>query len=130
MNEIRFPDFTGKRILVAEDNQLNFTLIETILKKTNATFYWAKNGIDAVDISIKNELDLVLMDIRMPEMDGIAASKLIKKYYPHLHIIAVTAFTSSEDIEHIFNAGISELVSKPLNQEKFIKMLEKYLIKS
>jgi CheY-like chemotaxis protein len=129
MNETKYPDFTGKRILVAEDNQLNFKLIETILSRTNATFYWAKNGVEAVDLSIKNELDLVLMDIRMPEMDGLAASKLIKKYYPDLNIVAVTAFTSSEDVEHIFNAGITEYVSKPINQEKFIQMLEKYLIK-
>ncbi len=127
MSEKTYPDFTGKQILIAEDDALNYTLLSKYLNKTNATIYWAKNGVEAVDISIKHELDLVLMDIRMPEMDGLAASKLIRKYYPDLPIIAQTAYTLKEDVENITKAGINEYMSKPIDGTTLLNSLKKYL---
>ena len=129
MNDNKYPDFAGKHILIAEDDVINFKLLESYLGKTNAIIYWAKNGVEAVDISIKEQLDLVLMDIRMPEMDGIAASKLIRMYYPKLPIIAQTAYTSEEDIEKIMKAGINEYMSKPIDGTELLNILEKYLTK-
>lgn len=127
MNDKIAPNLTGKNILIAEDDVINYKLLESFLKKTNATLYWAKNGIEAVDISIKHDLDLVLMDIRMPEMDGISATKLIRKYYPELPIIAQTAFTSKEDIEKIMQSTINEYMAKPIDSEMLMNILKKYI---
>ena len=127
MGDNTYPNFAGKYILIAEDVVINFKLLESYLSKTNATIYWAKNGVEAVDISIKHELDLVLMDIRMPEMDGISATKLIRMYYPNLPIIAQTAFTSKEDIENIMKASINEYMAKPINGTELLNILKKYL---
>ena len=63
MNNKTYPNFEGKFILIAEDDVINFKLLESFLSKTNAVLYWAKNGVEAVDISIKHDLDSVLMDI-------------------------------------------------------------------
>jgi len=127
MNDNPFPNFAGKQILIAEDEVTNFKLLESFLIKTNATIYWAKNGVEAVDISIKHQLDLVLMDIRMPEMDGISASKLIRKYYPNLPIIAQTAYTLKDDIEKIMEASINAYMAKPINGIELLNILKKYL---
>ncbi len=121
------PDFTGKQILIAEDDIINYKLLESFLRKTNTTIYWAKNGVEAVDNSIKHELDLVLMDIRMPEMDGISATKLIRKYYPELPIVAQTAYTLREDVEKMMAAGINEYLAKPINGAELLTILKKYL---
>ncbi len=127
MNDKPFPNFAGRHILIAEDDVVNFKLLKSFLNKTNAIIYWAKNGVEAVDISIKHQLDLVLMDIRMPEMDGISASKLIRKYYPNLPIIAQTAYTLKEDIEKMMKASINEYMAKPINGTELLNILKKYL---
>jgi two-component system, cell cycle response regulator DivK len=127
MNTKTYPNFEGKHILIAEDDVINFKLLEGFLLKTNAKIYWAKNGVEAVDISIKQQLDLVLMDIRMPEMDGISASKLIRKYYPDIPIIAQTAYTLKEDVEKIMQASINEYMAKPINGTELLNILKKYL---
>jgi CheY-like chemotaxis protein len=127
MNDRTYPNYAGKHILIAEDDVVNFKLLESFLGKTNATIYWAKNGVEAVDTSIKHQLDLVLMDIRMPEMDGISASKLIRIYYPNLPIIAQTAYTLKEDIEKIKNASINEYMAKPIDGNELLNILKKYL---
>jgi CheY-like chemotaxis protein len=121
------PDFAGKQILIAEDDIINYKILESFLSKTNATIYWAKNGVEAVDYSIKHELDIVLMDIRMPEMDGISATKLIRKYYPELPIVAQTAYTLREDVEKMMAAGINEYLAKPINGAELLTILKKYL---
>lgn len=127
MNTKPSPNFAGKHILIAEDDVVNFKLLESFLSKTDAIIYWAKNGVEAVDISIKQQLDLVLMDIRMPEMDGISASKLIRTYYPNLPIIAQTAYTLEEDIEKIMKAGINMYMAKPINGADLLNILKDYL---
>jgi len=127
MNNNTYPNFAGKHILIAEDNVANYKLLESFLSKTNAIIYWAKNGVEAVDISIKHDLDLVLMDIRMPEMDGISASKLIRKYYPNLPIVAQTAYTLEDDIEKIMEASINEYMAKPIDGTELLNILKKYL---
>ena len=129
MNKIEYPNFSEKQILIAEDDVVNYKLLESFLSNTNAIIFWAKNGVEAIDISIKQQLDIVLMDIRMPEMDGIAASKLIRKYYPDLPIIAQTAYTSDEDIDKIMKSTINEYMSKPINGAKLFDVLKKYLNK-
>ena len=127
MNNKTYPDFAGKNILIAEDDITNYKLLENVLSKTNAIIYWAKNGVEAVNHSIKHQMDLVLMDIRMPEMDGISASILIRKYNPELPIIAQTAYTLADDIKKIMEAGINEYMAKPIIGDELLAILKKYI---
>ncbi|GAG21787.1 unnamed protein product, partial [marine sediment metagenome] len=90
---MRYKNWTGKKILIAEDIHVNFILLEAILKGTNVDLVWAKNGKEAVEICIKNDdIDLVLMDINMPEMNGLEATAEIRKHKKNLPVIAQTAY--------------------------------------
>jgi CheY-like chemotaxis protein len=121
-------DWTGKTILVAEDIPVNYLLIEAILKGTNATLIWARNGREAVDTCMGNEsIDLVLMDIQMPEMNGIQATRHIKQHRKHLPIIAQTAYTMNNEETDIMEAGCSRVLTKPLMPDHIIRTLKSYL---
>lgn len=92
-NTLKLPTGKIRTVLVAEDEESNFQLLKTILKPFNFVLLRAYNGQEAVDECKKNpDIDLVLMDIRMPVMDGLAAMKKIKTFRENLPIIAVTAF--------------------------------------
>ena len=82
-------NFSGKKILIAEDEYTNYLFLKALLKKTNAEIVWAKTGIEAVDaVTNQPDIDLTLMDIMMPGMDGKAAAAEIKKIRPQMVIIA------------------------------------------
>ena len=108
-------------ILIAEDEEINFMFLEILLKKQidlNCNIIHAKNGVEAVEICQKNrEIDFVLMDLKMPVMDGFEAIKLIKQFRPELPIVAQTAFSSTEDKERVFAAGFNDFLSKPISKE-------------
>jgi signal transduction histidine kinase/ligand-binding sensor domain-containing protein/ActR/RegA family two-component response regulator len=113
-------------IVVAEDEPDNFRLIERLLRKTGATIFWAKNGKEAVDYFINNSVDnecLVLMDIKMPVMNGFEACAIIKKLNKKVPIIAVTAYAQAEDRDKIMNNYFDDYISKPINPEKLWKLL-------
>jgi signal transduction histidine kinase/ligand-binding sensor domain-containing protein/CheY-like chemotaxis protein len=113
-------------IVVAEDEPDNYRLIEKLLKKTGATVVWVQNGQEAVDYfgKIKDfSHHLILMDIKMPVMNGIEACKRIKKMNSAVPIIATTAFAQAGDRESIMNNGFNEYVSKPLNFQKLWKAI-------
>jgi len=121
-------DWTGKTILVAEDVPVNYKLIEAILKSTNATLIWARNGKEAVETCMANEaIDLVLMDIKMPEMNGIEATRQIRQHRKQLPIIAQTAYTLNNEESSIMEAGCSRVLTKPLMPELIIRALRPYL---
>ena len=101
-------------VLIAEDEPINFMLIRKILEVTSCRVIWAKNGREAVEMATSQHPDLILMDIRMPEMDGITATKLIRKSFPDLPIIAVTAFSLSNEAEKCQEAGASGFITKPV----------------
>jgi CheY-like chemotaxis protein len=129
INEItKINDWTGKTILVADDIHTNFVLLEAIMKKTNVRLIWAKNGREAVEICLDHEfIDLVLMDIEMPEMNGIQATQEIKKFRKNIPIIAQTAFEDYYDENEILQAGCSQIISKPLLSDFIINTVAKYL---
>jgi signal transduction histidine kinase/ActR/RegA family two-component response regulator len=108
-------------ILIAEDEEINFMFLEILLKNQidlNCNIIHAKNGAEAVEICQKNrEIDFVLMDLKMPVMDGFEAIKLIKQFRPELPIVAQTAFSSTEDKERVFAAGFNDFLSKPISKE-------------
>lgn len=128
-NEIvNINDWTGKTILVADDMHTNFVLLEAIMKKTNVRLIWAKNGREAVEMCLDHEfIDLVLMDIEMPEMNGIQATREIKKFRKRIPIIVQTAFEAYYDENEILQAGCSQIISKPLLSDFIINTVAKYL---
>ena len=103
-----------KKLLVAEDNDSNYILMTYILKKAYQ-YERAKNGLEAVEMVEKGEYDLVLMDIKMPVMNGLEATKRIKEIRPELPIIAVTANAFDSDRQAAFDAGCDDFLSKPIS---------------
>lgn len=118
-----------KKVLVAEDNDSNFILMGYLLKK-HYEIVRAVNGRDAINkVDELGDIDIVLMDIKMPEMDGLEATKILKEKYPSLPIIALTANAFSSDREEAFAAGCDDFLSKPVNSELCIETMEKHLNK-
>lgn len=116
-------------ILIAEDEAINFLFLEILLKKQidlGCALIHAKNGAEAVEICKKNDdINLVLMDLKMPVMDGFEAVKLIKEIRPKLPIVAQTAFSSIEDKEKVFAAGFNDFLSKPINKEALLDVINR-----
>lgn len=121
-------NWSDKVILVAEDVTTNFLLIKTALKKTGANLIWAKNGQEAVDqIRIGTHVDLILMDVRMPVLDGYEATRQIKELQPGLPIIAQTSYAMDGDRDKSRNAGCDDYIPKPFNLEDFINIIATYI---
>lgn len=119
----------GLTILVAEDEEVNYLYLEALLKKyTGAKILHAKNGQEAVDFCNENpSISIVLMDIKMPVLNGLDATQQIKQRNPGLPIIAQTAYSSDSDRELAILKGCDDFISKPLSKEKLFKLMEKYL---
>ncbi|MBP5799103.1 MAG: response regulator [Prevotella sp.] len=115
-----------KRVLIAEDNDSNFILMTYILKR-NYQFERAINGQEAVDMVEKGNFDIVLMDIKMPVMDGMEAARLIKEKHPDLPIIALTANAFDSDRQMAFEAGCDEFLPKPISSEVCLKTIAKFI---
>lgn len=117
-------------ILIVEDGEINFLYLKTILHKMKDfkfVIYRAENGKEAVEICEKNKgIDLVLMDIRMPIMDGYTATKKIKKIRPRLPIVAQTAYSTEEDVQKALDAGCDDFVSKPIDRKILKPIINKY----
>lgn len=121
-------NWDGKTILIAEDEDVNFNLFETILAPTKLKIIRAKTGKDAVDYCCsKNKVDLVLMDIKMPDMNGFEATKKIKKKRKELPIIAQTAYAMSTDEDICLKIGCDDYISKPVRIDDLLRKIEKYL---
>ncbi|MBN2521310.1 MAG: response regulator [Bacteroidales bacterium] len=104
-------------MLVAEDEETNFKLLENILIPTKAKIIHVITGKDAVEYSVGNNIDLILMDIKLPELDGFEATKQIKAQ-KDIPIIAITAYAADEDREKAINAGCDKFISKPISSKK------------
>jgi CheY-like chemotaxis protein len=119
-------------ILVAEDEEVNYLYIETLFEKEiegNYSLLHAKNGKEAVEICTSNkDIDLVLMDIKMPIMNGHEAAEKIKEKFPNLPIIAQTAYSTEPDRQLAFKHGCDDFMSKPINKENLFNLISKYLI--
>jgi CheY-like chemotaxis protein len=116
-----------KTILIAEDNESNYILMTYILRKAYQ-FKRAKNGKEAVEMVEAGGIDLVLMDIKMPIMDGLEATKLIKESHPDLPVLALTANAFDSDRHLALEAGCNDFLAKPVNSEKCLSMIGKYLV--
>lgn len=121
-------NWEGKTFLVAEDEEDNFRYIEVALSLSNASLIWARDGKEAVDIFRKVEnIDLVLMDIKMPLMDGYSAAKEIKLLSDEVPIIAQTAYAFSEEKEKSFAAGCDDYIAKPIGYNDLLRTIHKYI---
>ena len=119
-------------ILIVEDEEINYLYIETLLEdkiEINCNILHAKNGKEAVEICNENqELDFILMDLKMPIMNGFEATKIIKEFKPDLPIVAQTAYTTKEDKVKALSAGCDDFISKPIDEETLNEIINKYLI--
>jgi PAS domain S-box-containing protein len=121
-------DFSGKTILIAEDVEDNFEVLRLILRKFNPVLIYAENGEVALGICKTNpEINLILMDVRMPVMDGYKATIEIRKFNPEIPIIALTAHAFMEDKARSIAAGCNNFITKPIDQKKLLKMIDHYL---
>jgi len=122
-------DFSNYTILVAEDDDINFVYMERLLSKANSNIVRAANGQEAVDIiNTGNPVDIILMDINMPFMNGLDATKIIKSVNPDLPIIAVTAYSLSGDRETCLSAGCDDYIPKPIRRDELFGKLNHYLV--
>jgi CheY-like chemotaxis protein len=120
-------DINDLTLLVAEDDEASFHLIKEMMEDTDVKLIRAENGKEAIEKTENNQLiDLVLMDIKMPVLDGYQATKLIKKQFPNLPIIAQTAFASKKDKQKALKEGCDDYIAKPIREDELIAILLKY----
>ncbi|MDT3295535.1 PAS domain S-box protein [Shewanella sp. SP2S2-6] len=114
-------------ILLAEDSPANQIIAGTMLTKAGFDVTYACNGVEAVKLMNEKAFDLVLMDIRMPEMDGLEASHIILSTNPNQIILAMTANVMKEEVEQCYLVGMKDFISKPVNQKMLLSIIQKWL---
>lgn len=128
---INTADLQGKRILVAEDNHINRIVLEKMLKNLELECVMVDNGKKALEIYLSDDFHMILMDIHMPVMNGIEASKAIKnttKYmYNPIPIVAITASAFEDDRKMAFREGLDDFITKPVLFDKLKLVLKKFL---
>lgn len=134
-NEIASKSANGKldyewsayTLLIAEDEDTNFIYLETALQKTNINVLRARNGREAVEIAkITPALNLILMDMKMPQMNGLEATRSIKSFRKDIIIIAQTAFAMDEDRRNCSAVGCDDFLAKPIRYQVLLDTLAKY----
>lgn len=114
-------------ILIAEDDEINFYYFKTLLTHNRVEILHAEDGIEAVELCKENpEIELVLMDLKMVDMDGFEATRQIKSFRPELPVIAITAYSETEDKRKALLAGCDEFLTKPVKKEFLINKLEEF----
>jgi CheY-like chemotaxis protein len=121
----RSDDANSKTILVAEDEDHNYELVKIVLQKRYKLLR-ARNGIEAVTINEDEKPDLILMDIRMPGMNGLDATRIIKEV-SSTPVIALSAYAFEENIRNAKEAGCDDFMAKPFKVENLIEIVKKYL---
>ena len=119
-------EMNQKTILVAEDEDSNYELVKIVLQKRYRLLR-AHNGIEAVNLNEDERPDLILMDIRMPEMNGLDATRIIKEINHETPVIALSAYAFEENIREAKLAGCDEFMAKPFRVENLIEVVRKYL---
>ena len=128
VKELDVEILTNKTLLIAEDENSNFFLLEEMFLDSGINIIRAVNGIEAVELCKSNpHIDLVLMDLKMPEMDGCEATRQIRKFKPDLPIIAQTAYSTNADRSKALACGCSDFIVKPLNKELLLSKINDFI---
>ena len=127
-NDSSYPfDFREHTILIAEDIDFSFLYAEAVLRRTGVKIIWAQNGKEAIEhVKSNMDIDLVLMDMHMPVMNGYDATSVISALRPGLPIIAQTAFVLPDDIKKCYTAGCSGYLAKPIRKEHLLSTMSEY----
>jgi CheY-like chemotaxis protein len=121
------PDWQNKTLLIVEDEDSNVQYLTAVLRITGARILYAVNGSEAVEqCKIHPEIAVVLMDIKLPRMDGLEATNIIKSFRSNLPVIATTAFAMTSEREYILEAGCDDYLPKPTTREDVIMKIQKY----
>jgi PAS domain S-box-containing protein len=126
-DDVENPNWANRRILIVEDDDMNFEFLNTLLLPTSVVIERARDGIRAVSMCREGSFHLVLMDIRVPLLDGIQATKQIRESGITIPIIAQTAFAMSNDKQKCLDAGCSDYIPKPINSNILMLVLSRYL---
>ncbi|HRX96182.1 MAG TPA: PAS domain S-box protein [Bacteroidales bacterium] len=120
-------NLTGKSILVVEDDDSSYDFFERILRRTGANLMRAEDGMQAVKKFRQNKFDVVLMDIRLPRMDGYKTMKKIKSMNPEIPVVAQTAYAMQGEKDKCLKAGFDNYLSKPIKINELLKMVSRYI---
>ncbi|MBE0647234.1 MAG: response regulator [Bacteroidales bacterium] len=121
-------NWQGRNILIVEDDQICFSYLDVLLKPTRVTIFHALEGQQAVNLcNAHPELDMVLMDVRLPGMNGLDATRKITSFRNDLPVIAQTAYASDDDKAAALSAGCWDFIAKPIPANDMIQMIKKYL---
>jgi len=122
-------NFVGKTILIAEDEAVSRFLFEKALKKTRANLFFAEDGVEAIQMVEENdEIDVVLMDIRLPRLNGLDATLKIKELLPELPVIIQTAYAMQSTKDEAHRVGCDDFITKPIQIETLLSTLHKHLV--
>jgi CheY-like chemotaxis protein len=121
---------TSKTILVIEDNELNMKLFRSLLKIGNYEMIEALDAESGIDLARRHRPDLILMDIQLPGMDGLRATRIIKadSDLKHIPVVAVTSYAMQGDDVKAADAGCTGYITKPIDTKEFLKAVEKYIL--
>ncbi len=119
-------NWDNKEILVAEDEELNWLFVREMLRQTGAVIHRARNGLEVVELTRDLNPDAILMDIKMPELNGIEAARKIRIFNTKVPIIAQSAFVMAEEKEESLLAGCNHFVTKPLDRTTIMELIDSY----
>lgn len=123
-------NWENKCVLIAEDVETNFQLLRSILNNTKVEIVWARDGEEAVKLcQVNGRVDLVLMDIQMPKMNGYEATAKIKELFPNVPVIAQTAYAMPNDNIKCIEAGCDDYISKPINTQLLLSKMNENMFK-
>jgi CheY-like chemotaxis protein len=125
-NKIEY-NWSDKTILIAEDELINYRLLEVMLSKTNVKLLHGLNGKETLKLFQENpQINLVLMDIKMPELDGCEVTREIRKINTAVPIIAQTAYAIDEEREKSIEAGCNDYITKPINKIELLNLINSH----
>ena len=129
LSDMRDKKMERKKILVVDDDKKSRYLVSFLLEKEGFKVIMATNGLEGIEAARKQQVDLIIMDIKMPKMDGYETTRRIRrlKKYKSIPIIALTSYAITEDKEKVIKAGCTEYMSKPIIPETFISEIKKFL---
>jgi two-component system, cell cycle response regulator DivK len=125
---LSFPDWKGKTILIVEDELTNYLFIEAAIERTGAKLIWAKDGQNGVELFTQNpDINVVLMDIKLPVMNGMEATRQIMAKNPKIPVIALTAYALTGQKEEILESGCCDYLSKPIRHQFLLTTIAKWI---